>query len=59
MQKYINSESVFNTRKNADKTQMFEKFHSDIIKGTKNASFLFCDLQLITVLLLICDSYMS
>ena len=37
-----------------DKTQMLKKFPSDKMKGTKNR-----ELQLIIVLLLICDSYMS
>ena len=34
------------------------KFPSDNINGTKNVLFFFCELHLITVLLLICDSYM-
>ena len=41
-----------------DKTEMFKKFPSDKINGTKNALFFFRDLQLNTVLLLICGSYM-
>ena len=42
-----------------DKIQMLKKFPSNKISSTKNAIFFFCELQLITVLLLICDSYMS
>ena len=42
-----------------DKTQMSKKFHSDKINGKKVSSFFFCELQLITVSLLICDSYMN
>ena len=42
-----------------DNTQIFEKFPSDKINGTKNVLFFFCELQLITVLLLICDYHMS
>ena len=38
---------------------MLKKFPSDKINGTKKALFFFCELQLITVLLLICDFYMS
>ena len=38
-----------------DKMQMLKNFNSDKINGT----FFFRELQLITVLLLICDSYMS
>ena len=41
------------------KTQIWKKFSLDKINGTKNSLFLFRELQLITVLLLICDSYMS
>ena len=41
-----------------DKTQMLKIFPSDKINGTKNALFFFREHQLITVLLLICDSYM-
>ena len=37
-----------------DKTQMLKKFPSDKMKSTKNREH-----QLIIVLLLICDSYMS
>ena len=40
-----------------DKTEMLKKFPSDKINGTKNASFFFRKLQLITVLLLMYDSY--
>ena len=36
-----------------------KKFPSDKISGTKNAPFSGGELQLITGLLLICDSYMS
>ena len=42
-----------------DKTQILKKFPSDKINGTKNAFFFFHKLQFITVLLLICDSYMN
>ena len=42
-----------------DKTQILKKFPSDKIKGTKMPSSFFCEFQLITVLLLICNSYMS
>ena len=42
-----------------DKTQILNKFHLDKINGTKMPSFFFRELQLITVLLLNCDSYMS
>ena len=38
---------------------MLKKFPSGKIKDTKNAPFFFRELQLITVLLLICDSYMG
>ena len=38
---------------------MLKKFPLDRINGTKNALIFFRELQLITVLLLICDSYMS
>ena len=41
------------------KTKIWKKFSLDKINGTKNSLFLFRELQLITVLLLICDSYMS
>ena len=50
MLKYVYSESVFNT---------FRKFPSDKTNGKKMVSFFFRVLQLITVLLLISDSYMS
>ena len=43
-----------------DETQMLKKFPSIKIIGTKNALFfVFRRLQLITVLLLICDSYVN
>ena len=42
-----------------DKTKMLKKFPLDKIFGKRNALFCFRELQLITVLLLICDSYMS
>ena len=42
-----------------DKTQILKKSPSDKIKGTKMPSSFFCEFQLITVLLLICNSYMS
>ena len=51
-------ESVFNTLY-IEKKQMLQKFSSDKINRTENALFFFHDLQFITVLLLICDSYMS
>ena len=44
---------------NWDKTQILKEIASDKINGTKKSSFFFCELQLIKVLLLICDSYMS
>ena len=42
-----------------DKSHMLKKFPSNKIKCTKNVFFFFRELQLITVLLLTCDSYMS
>ena len=42
-----------------DKTQILKKFPLDKINGTKNALFFFREHQLITVLLLICDSSIS
>ena len=42
-----------------DKTKMLKKFPLDKINGKKISSFFFHKLQLITVLLLICNSYMS
>ena len=42
-----------------NKTQIFKKVPSDQTNDTKKSSIFFCELQLITVLLLICDSYMS
>ena len=41
------------------KTQILKKFSLDKINVTKNALFFFRELQLIRVLLLICESYMS
>ena len=41
-----------------DKTQMLKKITLVKVNGAKSALF-FCELQLITVLLLTCDSYMS
>ena len=38
---------------------MLKKFPTDKINGTKNAFFFLRELQLIAVLLLIYDSYMS
>ena len=38
---------------------MLKKFPSDKINGTKMPCFFFLEIQLITVLHLICDSYMS
>ena len=45
--------------KHSDKTQFLKKFPSGKINGTNNALFFFGELQLITVLLLNCDSYMN
>ena len=42
-----------------DKTQMLKTFPSEKINGTQTAFFFFYELQLITVLFLICNSYMS
>ena len=53
--KYVYSESVFNTLIHCDKTQMLENFPS----VQRMPSFFFRKLHLITVLLLICNSYMS
>ena len=39
------------------KTQILKNFLSDKINGTKNVFFFLCELQLIIVSLLICDSY--
>ena len=39
------------------KTQILKNFPSDKINGTKNVFFFLCELQLIIVSLLICDSY--
>ena len=44
---------------NWDKTQILKKFLSDKRTVQKMLSFSFCELQLITVLLLICNYYMS
>ena len=60
MLKYVHFESVFNTLNTCqcihwDKTQMLKKKYL----RTKKVPFFFCESQLITVLLLICDSYMS
>ena len=44
---------------NWDKTQILKEIASDKISVTKKSSFFFCELQLIQVLHLICDSYMS
>ena len=41
-----------------DKIRTLKKFPSDKISGTKKPSFFFRELQLITALLLTCDSYM-
>ena len=48
--------SVFSVHQ--DETQIQKKNLSDKITGTKNALFFFCERQLITVLFLICNSYM-
>ena len=42
-----------------DKTEILKKFPSDKINVQKMPSFFFCELQLITVLLLICNSHVS
>ena len=42
-----------------DKTQILQKLPSDNTNGTKNALFFFRELQLITLLFLICDSSMG
>ena len=44
---------------NWDKAHMLKAFPLDKINGTKMPSFFFRELQFITVLLLICDSYMN
>ena len=41
------------------KTQMLKKFPLDKRNGTKNVTFFSRELQLITVFLLICDSYIG
>ena len=51
--------SFFQYTRHSDKTQMLKKLPSDKINVTKNALYFFYELQLITVLLLIRDSYMS
>ena len=58
MEKYVFFKRVFNTL-NIEITQMLKKFPSDKINGTEMSSFLFRELQLTTVLLLVCDSYLS
>ena len=60
MLKYVHFESVFDTLNTCqcihwDKTQMLKKKYL----RTKKVPFFFREYQLITVLLLICDSYMS
>ena len=58
--KHAYSENVFDTLCIEIKPRMLKKFPSDKINGTKIiSSFFFRELQLITALLLICDSYMS
>ena len=42
-----------------DKTQILKKMPSGKVNGTKNGPFFFCKLHLITVLILICDSYIG
>ena len=59
MRKYVYSKSAFNTLYVEIKHKSEKKFPSDKTNGTKNTLFFFRELQLITVLLLICDSYMS
>ena len=55
MEKYVYSESVFNT--------LYMEINTNVnginINGTKMTSFFFCELQLNPVLLLNCDSYTS
>ena len=58
MVKYAYSESVFN-KLYIEIKQSLKDFPSDKINGTKNALSFIPELQLITVLLLICGSYMS
>ena len=55
MEKYVYSESVFNTLYMEIKTNV----NGININGTKMTSFFFCELPLNPVLLLICDSYTS
>ena len=59
MQKYVNSESVFSTLHIEIKHKFSKEFPSYKINGTKMPFFFFRELQLITDLLLICDSYLS
>ena len=42
-----------------DRTQMLKKFLSDNLSDAEKCSFLFRELQLVTVLLFICNSHMS
>ena len=58
MQKYIYYKSVFNTLYIEIKYKCLKNLKFKI-NGTKNALFLICELQLIIILLLICDFYMS
>ena len=59
IQKYANFKSVFNILYIEIKQKCFKKFPLDKIDSTKTPSRFFRELQLITVLYLICDSYMS
>ena len=53
---YVYSENVSNNR---DKTWKLKKFPLHKKNGTKIPSFFFCEFQLVTVLLLFYDLYMS
>ena len=59
MEKYVYSESTSNTLYIEIKHKYYKRFPLDKISDTKMPSFFFCELQLITVFLLICKSYMS
>ena len=59
MQKYVYSESVFNTPYIEIKHKHYKKFLWTKKAAQKMPSFFFRQLQLITVLFLICNSYMS
>ena len=51
--------TLYNTLYIKHKTQMLRKLSSDKINGKKMSSSFFRELQVITVFLLTCDSYMS